>query len=104
MAREEEEEFITSGDWREKHNSLSRDAGADQPSDPPPAIKRAVAKGPRGRVAPVLLSLPYGLRGRLLAAVGGHICGRCADDADEEEEEDEEDDVPVVQDEESDEM
>ena len=25
---EEEEEFITSGDWRGKHNSLSRGAGA----------------------------------------------------------------------------
>ena len=29
--REEEEEFITSGNWRGKHNSLSRGAGADQP-------------------------------------------------------------------------
>ena len=28
---EEEEEFITSGNWRGKHNSLSRGAGADQP-------------------------------------------------------------------------
>ena len=27
----EEEEFITSGNWRGKHNSLSRGAGADQP-------------------------------------------------------------------------
>jgi hypothetical protein len=27
---EEEEEFITSGNWRGKHNSLSRGAGADQ--------------------------------------------------------------------------
>ena len=30
-AEEEEEEFITSGNWRGKHNSLSRGAGADQP-------------------------------------------------------------------------
>ena len=30
-AQEEEEEFITSGNWRGKHNSLSRGAGADQP-------------------------------------------------------------------------
>ena len=29
---EEEEEFITSGNWRGKHNSLSRGAGADQPT------------------------------------------------------------------------
>ena len=28
---EEGEEFITSGNWRGKHNSLSRGAGADQP-------------------------------------------------------------------------
>ena len=28
---EEEEEFITSGKWRGKHNSLSRGAGADPP-------------------------------------------------------------------------
>ena len=28
---EEEEEFITSSNWRGKHNSLSRGAGADQP-------------------------------------------------------------------------
>ena len=28
---EAEEEFITSGNWRVKHNSLSRGAGADQP-------------------------------------------------------------------------
>ena len=28
---EEEEEFITSGNWRGKHNSLSRGAGADPP-------------------------------------------------------------------------
>ena len=28
---EEEEVFITSGNWRGKHNSLSRGAGADQP-------------------------------------------------------------------------
>ena len=27
---EEEEEFITSCDWRGKHDSLSRGAGADQ--------------------------------------------------------------------------
>ena len=31
VEEEEEEEFITSGNWRGKHNSLSRDAGADQP-------------------------------------------------------------------------
>jgi hypothetical protein len=33
LSREEEgeEEFITSGNWRGKHNSLSRGAGADQP-------------------------------------------------------------------------
>jgi hypothetical protein len=30
-AEEEEEEFITSGNWRGKHNLLSRVAGADQP-------------------------------------------------------------------------
>ena len=29
---EEEEDFITSGNWRGKHNSLSRGAGADQES------------------------------------------------------------------------
>ena len=29
-AEEEEEEFITSGNWRGKHNSLPRGAGADQ--------------------------------------------------------------------------
>ena len=28
---EDEEVFITSGNWRGKHNSLSRGAGADQP-------------------------------------------------------------------------
>ena len=28
---EEEEGFITTGNWRGKHNSLSRGAGADQP-------------------------------------------------------------------------
>jgi len=28
---EEEEEFNTSGNWRGKHKSLSRGAGADQP-------------------------------------------------------------------------
>ena len=28
---QEEEEFITSGNWRGKHNSLSHVAGADQP-------------------------------------------------------------------------
>ena len=28
---EEEEEFIASGNWRGKHNSLSRGVGADQP-------------------------------------------------------------------------
>ena len=31
LEEEEEEEFITSGNWRGKHNSLSRGAGADQP-------------------------------------------------------------------------
>jgi hypothetical protein len=31
IMQEEEEDFITSGDWRGKHNSLSRGAGADQP-------------------------------------------------------------------------
>ena len=31
VEEEEEEEFITSGNWRGKHNSLSRGAGADQP-------------------------------------------------------------------------
>jgi hypothetical protein len=31
MKEEEEEEFITSGNWRGKHNSLSRGAGANQP-------------------------------------------------------------------------
>jgi hypothetical protein len=31
IEEEEEEEFITSGNWRGKHNSLSRVAGADQP-------------------------------------------------------------------------
>jgi hypothetical protein len=31
LQEEEEEEFITSGNWRGKHNSLSRGAGADQP-------------------------------------------------------------------------
>ena len=31
LREEEEEVFITSGNWRGKHNSLSRGAGADQP-------------------------------------------------------------------------
>jgi hypothetical protein len=31
IRQEEEEEFITSGNWRGKHISLSRGAGADQP-------------------------------------------------------------------------
>ena len=29
--REEEEEFVTGGNWRGKDNSLSHGAGADQP-------------------------------------------------------------------------
>ena len=28
---DDEEEFIASGNWKGKHNSLSRGAGADQP-------------------------------------------------------------------------
>ena len=31
MEKALEEVFITSGNWRGKHNSLSRGAGADQP-------------------------------------------------------------------------
>ena len=31
VEEEEEEVLITSGNWRGKHNSLSRGAGADQP-------------------------------------------------------------------------
>ena len=37
---EEEEEFIPSGNWRGKHNSLSRGAGADQPWLPEPKAER----------------------------------------------------------------
>ena len=33
--KKEEKEFITSGNCRGKHNSLSRDAGADQPTEAP---------------------------------------------------------------------
>ena len=36
QSKEEEEEFITISNWRGKHNSLSRGAGAD----PPLASKR----------------------------------------------------------------
>ena len=31
LIEEEEEEFVTSGNWRGKHNSLSRGTGADLP-------------------------------------------------------------------------
>ena len=55
------EEFITSGNWRGKHNSLSRGAGADQTSGRRDGQAQSSAWGPAD---------PFGPRLRAVSAAG----------------------------------